>query len=353
MRTTPLPEFQSETEARDRPFGPIETALRAEAAAHALDLHEGHGRSIWCELPEGEFGAKKRGEGTLFFARAHQPGDLPALQARLAALTDAPLRWISPDDAGALPPNVSLATVESLRPIGAHFWRLRLRSTGLDRLAQSDSLHFRLLLPPKGEAAPDWPRIGANGQTVWPSGAKALHRPPYTTRAIDPAEGWIETDIFRHDGGRISDWAAQARPGETVGLAGPAGGGVPDAPELVLAGDETAYPAIARILEARAGQATGHVWLIGASHDYPLPRPEGFEITHLPGDPAALAEALRRLTPAPDRFFWMAAERAVISALRTVVLDELGVDAKRTHLSAYWSAPAMAAASRTSAALEA
>ncbi|MDN3712569.1 hypothetical protein QWZ10_13950 [Paracoccus cavernae] len=39
--------------------------MRDLAARRGLDLHEGHGRSIWCELPVGEFGAKKRGEGTL------------------------------------------------------------------------------------------------------------------------------------------------------------------------------------------------------------------------------------------------------------------------------------------------
>ncbi|WP_347137503.1 siderophore-interacting protein [Paracoccus sp. SSK6] len=52
-------------------------------------------------------------------------------------------------------------------------------------------------------------------------GAAALHRPAYTVRHIDPAAGWLETDIFIHDGGRACDFAISAAPGTPVGLTGP------------------------------------------------------------------------------------------------------------------------------------
>ncbi len=344
MRTSPLPDFQAEATLPDTPFAPIEAALHDLARERALDLHEGHGRSIWCEVASGEFGAKKRGDGTLLFARAHQPQDLPALQAEIAALTTALTTtlpaWSSGLGEGRFPPNFSLAEVRSVTRIGESFVRLRLESAGLERLSHHDSIHFRLVLPPAGSAAPVWPQIGANGQTQWPSGEDALHRPPYTTRAIDVAAGWIDTDIFLHDGGRITEWVLGARAGDRIGLAGPGGSGIPEAARLFLAGDETAYPALARMIEARP-DAQGQLWLLGESADYPMPRAPGITVTHLPRNSAALVEILRALPDLHDNFddsfFWMAAERGAVFDLRGVILDELGIDAKATHLSAYWT----------------
>ncbi len=342
MRTSPLPEFQAEATLTDTPFPPIEAALRDLAARRGLDLHEGHGRSIWCELPVGEFGAKKRGEGTLLFARAHRAQDLAALQSEIAALSAEAPAWSSGLDAGRFPPNFSLARVHSVTRIGESFVRLRLESEGLERLSHDDSIHFRLVLQPSGTSEPVWPSIGANGQTQWPSGGQALHRPPYTTRAVDVAAGWVDTDIFLHEGGRITDWVLAAKAGERIGLAGPGGSGIPEATRLFLAGDETAYPALARMIEARP-DARGHLWLLGKSADYPMPQAEGITTSHLPQDTPALLQALRLIAatqgPFDDSFFWMAAERGAVSQLRGLLLDELGIDSKATHLSAYWSDP--------------
>lgn len=346
MRTSPLPEFQAEASLPDTPFSPIETALRALAETAGLELHEGHGRSIWCALPQGEFGAKKRGEGTLFFARAHRPQDLPALQDRMAAVAGMALPWSSGLDAGRFPPSFSLASVVSVTRISRDFVRLRLETTGLERLSHSDSIHFRLILQPAGTTRPEWPKIGDNGQVAWPSGEAALHRPPYTTRVVDVAAGWIDTDIFLHEGGRVTEWVLAAKAGDRIGLNGPGGSGIPEAPRLYLAGDETAYPAIARMIEARP-DARGHLWLLGEKDDYPMPQAAGITVTHLPRDPAALLAALRALAAEEKAgfegaFFWMATERATVSKLRALLLDDLAIDPKSTHLSAYWSDPAAA-----------
>lgn len=344
MRVTPLPEFQAEALLPATDFARIDALLRAEAGAQGLDLHEGHGRSVWCEFETGEFGAKKRGENVLVFARAHRFEALAALQDRftghLAAILPekaAAMRWSSPADAGKPPANFSLVQVGRTQRIGRDFMRLRLHGPALDRLATGDSMHFRLLLPPGDEANPEWPRLAANGQTVWPSGSKALHRPVYTVRAVDAAEGWLDTDIFLHPGGRTTCWALSDPMGQQVGLSGPSGGGIPSMPRLVLAGDETAYPAMARIIAARP-DAQGDVWLLGRSDDYPFPESSGLTRHQVPGGTAALAERLRQVPPPPDAFLWMGAEKAGIAALRDLLLDEIGHDRRLTHLAAYWSA---------------
>ncbi|MEF9605875.1 SIP domain-containing protein, partial [Paracoccus sp. PXZ] len=100
----------------------------------------------------------------------------------------------------------------------------------------------------------------------------------------------------------------------------------------------TAYPAIARILESRAGAAEGEVMLLGARADYPLPRPAGFRLRHLPGGAAALCALLRAEPPPPDSYLWMATEKSDIAAIRALALGGLRHDKARSHLAAYWSA---------------
>ena len=135
MRTSPLPEFQSEASLPNLPFAPLDGAVRALATAQSLSLHEGHGRSVWCAVAQGEFGAKQRGQGSLLFAHAHHPGDLPALQQQIAALAGVVPAWSSGADAGKFPPNFSLAHVESTVRISDNFMRLRLRTDNLERFS--------------------------------------------------------------------------------------------------------------------------------------------------------------------------------------------------------------------------
>ena len=344
MRITPLPEFQSEALLPGQDFAPIERLIRDEAREHGLDLHTGHGRSIWCQVEMGEFGAKRRGDGVLVFARAHRAEWLAAMQQAISEHlarhlpAAAALRWPSTEDAGKPPGHFSLAQVVGVEPLCPDFLRVRLVAPDLHRLASEDSIHFRLVLPRPGDAAPEWPHLGAHGQIVWPSGDKALHRPVYTVRRIDAAAGWLDLDIFDHAGGQAARWARMAPPGQRIGLLGPSGGGIPQAARLTLAGDETAYPAIARILESRAGAAEGEVMLLGARADYPLPRPAGFRLRHLPGGAAALCALLRAEPPPPDSYLWMATEKFDIAAIRALALEGLRHDKARSHLAAYWSA---------------
>jgi NADPH-dependent ferric siderophore reductase len=74
----------------------------------------------------------------------------------------------------------------------------------------------------------------------------------YTIRSFDQAKGIIEIDFVLHgDCGPVSTWAAAARIGDCAYLGSPRGGHRIDgaAQWRLLAGDETALPAIASILE--------------------------------------------------------------------------------------------------------
>lgn len=343
MRRDPLPPLQSEAALPGLPFDRIDALLRHEAEAHGLPLHSGHGRSTWCVVDGGEIGARMAPEGSVLYVRAHNDDWLFSLQEAMTShLSEADpalaalLRWSGRPQAGALPPNFSFARVESLNPVGRHFLRLRLRGDTLDRFAR-DAIHFRLVLPPSGQQNPQWPSTGANGQTTWPKGDMALHRPAYTVREIDPAQGWLDTDIFIHEGGLACEWVKAAAAGTQIGMTGPGGGGVPVAPRLLIGGDETAYPALARIIAAQGPDTTGECWLLGGAEDYPLPRHPGIRILHAPQGEARLAEQLARQGTDAERI-WLATEKSRITPLRKLILEDLGFPRQAAHLAAYWTA---------------
>lgn len=343
MRHDPLPPFQTEASLPDLPFARLDALIRAEAAEGGLALHDGHGRSTWCKLANGdEFGARMGPTGSILYARAHGRDRLKALQRdvshRLARhLADPDIAWSPLDRPGAFPPNFSLARVADVARLTPDFLRLRLEGADLGRFAR-DLIHFRLALPAVDTARPAWPVIGPDGRTQWPRGPAALHRPAYTVRRIDAAAGWMDTDIFLHPGGRTGDFALRAAPGMPVGLTGPGGGGIARGRTLLIGGDETAYPALARMIEAADSGVAGECHLFGTRADYPMPAHPGIRIHHAPRGEAALADSLRR-TGTMAEAIWLATERSRLEPLKAAILGDLDIPKTRAHLAAYWSAP--------------
>ena len=182
---------------------------------------------------------------------------LKTLQGSLTELFDEHgIRIVWQDvDEGALAPGLSLMRVVSVSRRSPGFLRVRLEGHDAARLG-SGSLHFRLLLPPKGRPA-RWPRIAATGRTIWPDGEDAIHRPVYTTAAQQG--DWLDFDIFRHVGSPTSDWAESDPVGQTVGVMGPGGGWCPEGSPLYLFGDQTALPAICRMLALAGGDVKAFV----------------------------------------------------------------------------------------------
>jgi NADPH-dependent ferric siderophore reductase len=86
----------------------------------------------------------------------------------------------------------------------------------------------------------------------FPAGKREQHWRNFTVRYHRPGQSEVDVDFFLHDHpGRASAWAAEARPGDTVGFAGPRthwerNGG---AGWSLLVADETGLPALLAILE--------------------------------------------------------------------------------------------------------
>ncbi|WP_319531789.1 siderophore-interacting protein [uncultured Cohaesibacter sp.] len=102
-------------------------------------------------------------------------------------------------------------------------------------------MHFRLIYPQKHGVKPVWPYLNEARRTVWPEGDEALMRPIYTVRTIDREARSFDFDIFMHEGGPTANWAQRVEEGCEIGLLGPAGGWMPKADHMLMAGDETAH----------------------------------------------------------------------------------------------------------------
>lgn len=244
-------------------------------------------------------------------------------------------------------------TVLRVADITPHVRRITLAGTDLKRF-DCDSLHVRLLFPPEGLAAPEWPKPGRNGRPVWPPEDRRPAQRVYTIRRIDAAAGEMDIDFVMHEGpGIASGWAARARAGAIVGLLGPGGREMAPCDWVLLAGDETAIPAMARILE-RLPEATRGIALIEAEDArevQDLAHPPGIEIRWLfrngleAGRNTLLGDAVMAVDW-PDSgttYAWLGAEEATARRIRTFWREQKGIDKTRCLAAGYWTHAAHAA----------
>ncbi|MBB96781.1 MAG: siderophore-interacting protein [Rhodobacteraceae bacterium] len=346
--STPI-SLTSSAELPGVPFATIRAAMLTLAEAGVMRVLEDSSTWLHLRTALGQITFALAGTGVAVKIEAARPDELQTLRARLVdRLTDAvpeaasALRWSGAEAAGALPANFRKITVRGVDPLGTAFLRVRISADDF-ALFDEESIHFRLLLAPAGTGTPTWPWIAENGATRWPSGDQALHKPVYTARHIDPAAGEITFDVFVHEGGRVTEWARAVTPGDTLGLIGPGGGGIPRATRIHMFGDETAFPAIARILDTLPATAEGRVTLQcddGAACGYPMPEHPGITVTWLRRDCGInLADlALAEEDGWGDRFLWFAGEKADAQRLRAA-FKAAGGDSDDSYIAAYWTRP--------------
>ncbi|HET8994672.1 MAG TPA: siderophore-interacting protein [Rhodococcus sp. (in: high G+C Gram-positive bacteria)] len=178
----------------------------------------------------------------------------------------------------------------------------------------------------------------------------------YTVRRVDRAAEEIWIDFVVHgDEGIAGPWARSVQPGTEVVLRGPGAGYLPDpaADFHLLAGDETAVPAIAAALESLPAHASGAVFIevAGESDELDLIAPAGVTVTWLhrgvaAGDAgpdridgnAPLVSAVRELRwPDGDiQVFVHGEAETVMKHIRPYLRKERGVPSARASISGYW-----------------
>ncbi|KQT48879.1 hypothetical protein ASG43_08535 [Aureimonas sp. Leaf454] len=257
------------------------------------------------------------------------------------------IHWTGDGVTGTIPPFFRAMRVVSAQTLTPHMRRIRLAGRDLGRFAEGGH-HVRLIFPPAGRE-PVWPTLGSDGRIVWPEGEDRLEHRVYTIRRIDPAAGFVDIDIVLHSGEETpgSRFATGARPGDIVGMSGPGGGEIGPASTLILLGDDTALPAIARMLEELPATATvkAVIEVDGPADELTLATKAAADIVYLHrgGRPAGscdlLPPALRALDlPAfgNDVFVWCGCEFTDFRAIRAYLRKEIGLARHRHLVAAYW-----------------
>jgi NADPH-dependent ferric siderophore reductase len=198
----------------------------------------------------------------------------------------------------------------------------------------------RLLLPHQGELViPEW-----NGNEFLHADGARPHLRTLTPLRIDSERGEVEVDIVLHGAGRMATWAATATVGDPVAISGTGRGYViePGASYL-LAGDESALPAITTILDALPSDASAQVLVevgeAGAELELPGPSRQTVSWHRLPpGAPPgdALVDAFVATPVKAGTRVWVAGEAASVQRIRRHLFDTLDVPRQQCTVRGYW-----------------
>lgn len=326
-------------------------------------------------------------------------------------LTSVAERPLARDERPAYRPyELEVRRIERLAP---HFTRLTLHGEHLEFFGtDGHDQRVKVVFPVPGRGYADFGAADAStlADGSWHARLRALpeaERSPfrtYTVRDIRPDERELDIDFVVHGAvhdaagrdeplGPAAAWLAQVGIGDALIVVGPdarsihSAAGIDwhpgDAREVLLAGDETAAPAICAILEALPEHVGARAFIEVPDHGDELPlRRNGDAITWLPRAGGAVGSALEpavrawvaanakvvapaRAAPAlaaaasadledvdvdvdllwesPEDehrgfYAWLAGEAATIKSLRRFLVSETGIDRHAVAFMGYWRA---------------
>lgn len=306
-------------------------------------------------------------------------------------------------------------TVTDVVVLSRHFIRVTLTAEDLRHFSTGGlDQRIKIFLPRADGGVPD---IGLFDEPrpatmqwyyAWRDLDEAERNPirTYTARAIRPEQREIDIDFVVHGtGGPASAWVSGARAGDELIVIGPdaraeqSGSGIEwnpgTAAEVLLAGDETATPAICAILESLPEGVGGEAYLEvpGADDFMEVETRSGVQIHWLGRDGAPLGEQLtaavqswasrraeifasrhaaqpvrepaRAVTGAPEagepseplegvdpaedavlwdvaqpegcrEYAWLAGEAGVITSLRRHLVSDMGMSRRQVSFMGYW-----------------
>ncbi|WP_030276808.1 siderophore-interacting protein [Streptomyces sp. NRRL B-24484] len=166
----------------------------------------------------------------------------------------------------------------------------------------------------------------------------------YTVRAWNPELRELTLDFVVHgDEGLAGPWAVRARPGDVVRFMGPGGGYAPDtaADWHLLAGDESALPAVAAALEALPADAEvrAFVEVAGPEEEQKLDSPAEVVWLHRGDRPVGelLVETVRALEFPEGRVHaFVHGEAGFVKDLRALLRVERSIPREDLSISGYW-----------------
>ncbi|GGY10164.1 siderophore-interacting protein [Streptomyces djakartensis] len=245
---------------------------------------------------------------------------------------------------GRQPRRTHSAQVVRTERLTPHMQRVVLGGEGLaDFSADTCTDHYvKLLFPPAGVAYAepfDLQRVRDElPREQWPVTRT------YTVRHWDAEHRELTLDFVIHgDEGLAGPWATRVQPGETVVFMGPGGAyaPAPGADWHLLAGDESALPAIARALESlpRGARAYAFVEVSGPEEEQKIDSDVEVVWLHRGDRPLgeALVEAVRDLDFPEGRVHaFVHGEAHFVKELRHLLRVERHIAREDLSISGYW-----------------
>ncbi len=295
---------------------------------------------------------------------------------------------------------LALTEVRAVERLSPNFVRITFGGEDLDEFGTVGDVfdaRIKIVFPPEPYAIP---AIDRDSDDWWgsylavPEEERGSMR-TYSVRELRTVDAGTElvVDFVLHlqPGltGPASLWASTAQVGQPVFIVGPRRGvpaaehgGAEYAPgaarSVLLAGDETAAPAIARILEdaPRDLRGTAFIEVPTASDVLDIDAPVGVSVTWLPRladashgsalipavltylgdvdaaievrdlegedllwetpDYSGLGEEIAPASASVERYFWIAGESGVVTTLRRHLVKDLGIDRAQVAFMGYW-----------------
>jgi NADPH-dependent ferric siderophore reductase len=242
------------------------------------------------------------------------------------------------------PPRFRPVTVARTRRMSPRLVGVTLTGPDLDGLViEQPGSSVRVLLPPPGEAELDVPRWNGN-EFLLADGRRPAIR-TFTPGWVDAPARQLDIHVVIHGQGVASAWAEAAGGGEPAAVSGPGRGYVidRDAPAFLVAGDETAIPAIGQVIAAVPRETPVQVVIevgdVRARIGLPAhPRAAVGWFTLSPGGAPgdALVAQVRDAEIPPGTRVWAAGEAAAMQRVRRHLFDERGLPRGHASVRGYW-----------------
>lgn len=227
----------------------------------------------------------------------------------------------------------------------------RVTFTAPEDLEHWPDQQFKLYFPRDGQRVPVLPPSDGDDMR-WYQAFLAVpeqERPwmrSFTVRSHDPARHELDVDFVLHGvHGPAARWAAGAAPGQLLGRYGPAAmyrTSLPESGDYLLAGDESAIPAISSLVAALppTARATVVIEVHDAAEEQVLETAAEVETrwVHRDGrEPGAdlLPATVAEVSVAPGTVAWLGGEAGAVRAMRRHLVAR-GVPKRLIEFTGYW-----------------
>ena len=237
-----------------------------------------------------------------------------------------------------------LLTAVSVTDITPRMRRVRFTGDLAGFASPGHADHIKAFFFPDG-VEPRVVPIGERGAEFGPGERPEMR--DYTPRYWDVAQGWIDLDFVLHGDGPASTWAARATIGSKLVIGGPRGSlVVPAAFDwYLLAGDETALPALGRRIEELpvGSKVLAVIEVADAAEEQQFETAADLSLTyvHRNGAPAGsttlVLDAISSLTfPAGTAYAYIAGEVSMSQSVRAHLEEQHGFNSQYIKAAGYW-----------------